>query len=259
MLKEFRADLHIHTCLSPCASLDLSPRKIVERAKAEHLDIIAVTDHNTAKNVRVVMIRGEKEGLKVIPGMEVQSREEIHILTLFPDWPSLSAWEAVVRQHLPETPNDPEFFGDQPVVDEDGNILEFEERLLINSLGLSLEEIRRQVLQRGGVFIPAHFDKESMSLISQLGFVPFDLDPDALEMGRKSQAAQPADPRDPSALIPRIVCSDAHRAEEIGRASTVFLLAEPSLEELRLAFRRKDGRKIVDRVFPGSSPGWDPG
>jgi PHP family Zn ribbon phosphoesterase len=251
MLKEYHADLHIHTCLSPCASLDLSPRRIVERAVEERLDLIAITDHNIARNVPAVMHHAEKFGLKIIPGMEVQSREEIHILTLFPDWPSLSAWEAVVMEHLPQIPNDPEFFGDQPVVDEEGNILEFEERLLINSIDYSLNEIRSQVLQRGGLFIPAHFDKESLSLISQLGFVPLDLEPEALEMGRKNQAALAVDPRDPSAGIPRVVCSDAHQVEDIGRTRTVFLLAEPTLDELRMAFQGKEGRKVVKMVFPG--------
>jgi PHP family Zn ribbon phosphoesterase len=253
MLKEFHADLHIHTCLSPCASLDLSPRRIIERALEERLDLIAITDHNTARNVPAVMRQGEKQGLRIIPGMEVQTREEIHILTLFPDWASLNAWEGVVWEHLPAIANDPEFFGDQPVVDEEGNILEFEERLLINSVDLSLNEIRDQVLQRGGLFIPAHFDKDSLSLVSQLGFVPFDLEPDALEMGRKTEAALPKDPRDPSAAIPRVVSSDAHLAEDIGRARSIFLLAEPTLDELRLAFRGKDGRKVLKLIFPDAS------
>jgi PHP family Zn ribbon phosphoesterase len=237
MLKEYHADLHIHTCLSPCASLDLSPRRIVERAVEEGLDLIAITDHNIARNVPAVMHHAEKFGLKIIPGMEVQSREEIHILTLFPDWPSLSAWETVVME------------------DEEGNILEFEERLLINSIDYSLNEIRSQVLQRGGLFIPAHFDKESLSLISQLGFVPPDLEPEALEMGRKNQAALAVDPRDPSAGIPRVVCSDAHQVEDIGRTRTVFLLGEPTLDELRMAFQGKEGRKVVKMVFPGPSQG----
>ncbi len=255
MLKEYHADLHIHSCLSPCASLDLSPRRIVERAQEEGLDLIAITDHNTARNVPAILQQAEKFGVKILPGMEVQSREEIHILTLFPDWPSLHSWAVLVREHLPAIPNDPEFFGDQPVVDAEGNILEFEERLLINSVDYSLNEIRGQVFQRGGLFIPAHFDKDSLSLVSQLGFVPFDLAPDALEMGRKTQAALPKDPRDPSAAIPRVVCSDAHQAEDIGRARTIFLLAEPTLDELRMAFQGKDGRKVLKLIFPDASRG----
>ena len=150
MLREYRADLHIHTCLSPCASLDLSPRKIVERAREERLEIIAVTDHNSARNVRVVAGLGEGLGLKVIAGMEVQTREEIHLLTLFPGWEAMAPWEEEVYRHLPDVKNDPEVFGDQPVVDEEGNILAFEDRLLINSLDLSLEEIIQGVEERGG-------------------------------------------------------------------------------------------------------------
>jgi PHP family Zn ribbon phosphoesterase len=166
MLREYRADLHIHTCLSPCASLDLSPQRIVERAKAERLDIIAITDHNTAKNVQAVMELGEREGLKVIPGMEVQTREEIHLLSLFPGGSSITFWDEEVYQHLPDVKNDPEFFGDQPVVDFEGNILHFEERLLINSLDLSLEEVKHRVEVKGGLIVPSHFDKGSFSLIS---------------------------------------------------------------------------------------------
>lgn len=251
MLKEYFADLHIHTCLSPCADLDLSPREIVERAKKERLKIIAITDHNTAQNVRVVMGLGEQRGLKVIPGMEVQTREEIHLLTLFPDWPSTAAWEEEIYRHLPDMRNDPGIFGDQPVVDEEGNILKFEERMLLNSIDLSLEEVKHRVEQHGGLIIPSHFDKGSFSLISQLGLIPQDLKLEALEMSRKSPLRKPAGMAEASSSLPRIISSDAHRLEDIGSAYTVFLLAEASLEELRMAFRGQAGRRIVKRVDGG--------
>lgn len=251
MLREYSADLHIHSCLSPCASLDLSPREIVERAVTECLDIIAITDHNTAKNVQVVMRLGEKRGLKVIPGMEVQTREEIHLLALFPDWPSTAAWDEEVRQHLPDVPNDPEIFGDQPVVDEEGNILGFEERLLLNSVALSLEEARRRVEAHGGLTIPSHFDKGSFSLISQLGLIPEDMELEALEMSRKSQFREAGGMANVSPHIPRIVSSDAHRLEEIGGARTILLLADASLKEVRLAFRGREGRRIVKKIDSG--------
>ena len=248
MLREYSADLHIHSCLSPCASLDLSPQKIVERAGAESLDIIAVTDHNTARNVRVVMGLAEKRGLNVIPGMEVQTREEIHLLALFPDWPSTAAWDEEVRRHLPDVRNDPDVFGDQPIVDDEGNILEFEERLLLNSVDLSLEEVKRRVEGHGGMSIPSHFDKGSFSLISQLGLIPEDMELEVLEVSRKTHFMSMANV---SPHIPRIISSDAHRLEDIGNARTIFLLAEATLEELRLAFRGQDGRKIVKRVDSG--------
>jgi PHP family Zn ribbon phosphoesterase len=248
MLREYSADLHIHSCLSPCASLDLSPRDIVERAKAESLDIIAVTDHNTAKNVRVVMGLAERRGLKVIPGMEVQTREEIHLLALFPDWPSTAAWDEEVRRHLPDVRNDPEVFGDQPIVDDEGNILEFEERLLLNSIDLSLEEVKRRVEGHGGMTIPSHFDKGSFSLISQLGLIPEDMELEVLEVSRKTQFPGMGKV---TSHISRIISSDAHQLEDIGSARTIFLLAEATLEEMRLAFRGQEGRKIVKRVDGG--------
>jgi len=251
MLREYNADLHIHTCLSPCASLDLSPRKIVERAKNESLDIIAITDHNTAKNVQVVMRLGEKVGVKVIPGMEVQTREEIHLLALFPDWPSTAAWDEEVRRYLPDVPNDPEVFGEQPVVDEEGNILGFEERVLLNSIDLSLESVKERIERYGGMMVPSHFDKGSFSLISQLGFIPQDMELEALEMSRRSEFLEQGRILDAPPRIPRIVSSDAHSLGDIGSARTIFLLADASLRELRLAFRGQEGRQIVRRMDRG--------
>jgi hypothetical protein len=244
-LREFHADLHIHTCLSPCASLDLSPRNIVEQAKFQGLDIIAITDHNTAKNVQVVMRLGEKGGIKVIPGLEVQSREEVHLLTLFPDWPSTAAWAEEVSRSLPEMKNDPLLLGDQPIVDEDGNILELEERLLLNSLSLSAEEIIHRVRIKGGLVIPSHFDRGSFSLISQLGFIPPAMPLEALEVSRSRKSSPESVWRDGSRTIPLIASSDAHSQEEIGGGRTIFLLAEASVDELRLAFGNLQGRRIV--------------
>ncbi len=249
MLKEYIADLHIHTCLSPCASLDLSPREIVKRARKECLDIIAITDHNTVKNVHVTMQLGEQTGLKVIPGLEVQSREEIHLLTLFADWPAAAAWAEVVYQHLPDVRNNPEYFGDQPVLDKAGNIREFEERLLLNSIDLSLNDIKERVEGYGGLMIPSHFDKDSFSLISQLGLIPEDIQLEALEMSRRSRNRQPASIQDVS--LARIISSDAHGLEDIGSAKTILLLADASLAEVRLALRGEAGRRIVKRIDRG--------
>jgi len=248
MLREYSVDLHIHSCLSPCASLDLSPRKIIEQAKSAGLDIIAVTDHNTARNVEVVMRVGERAGVKVIPGMEVQTREEIHLLALFPDWPATAAWEEEVNRFLPDVKNDPEMLGDQPIVDEEGNILRFEERLLLNSIALPLGEVKRRVEQKGGLTIPAHFDWGPFSLITQLGLIPENLQFEALEVSRKRKISTPGGSPDVPLSIPRIASSDAHQLEDIGRARTIFLLEDASLPELRLAFRGEGGRR-VDKII----------
>ncbi len=136
----------------------------------------------------------------------------------------------------------PEVFGDQPIVDDEGNILEFEERLLLNSIDLSLEEIKRRVEGHGGMVIPSHFDKGSFSLISQLGLIPEDMELEVLEASHRTHFPSMGNV---SPHIPRIVSSDAHRLEDIGNARTIFLLAEATLAELRLAFRGQEGRKIV--------------
>ncbi len=213
--------------------------------------MIAITDHNSARNVRAVAELGGAKGLKVLAGMEVQTREEIHLLTLFPDWDSLAPWEEEVSRHLPQVKNDPEVFGDQPIVDEEGNILGFEERLLINSLDLSLEEVKRGAEERGGLVIPSHFNKGSFSLISQLGMLPPHLQLEALEMTRRTELGGSGLPVQPAPSIPRVVYSDSQFPEDIGSAYTVYLMAEPSLEELRLALGGKEGRRIVQRVDRG--------
>ncbi|HSR11482.1 MAG TPA: PHP domain-containing protein, partial [Thermodesulfobacteriota bacterium] len=220
MLQEYRADLHIHTCLSPCASLDLTPMTIVRRALAERLNIIAVTDHNSAKNVHPVAQIGGQLGLKVVPGMEVQTREEVHLLALFPDEVSAERCGREFYGHLPEVMNDPETSGYQPVVNADEEILEFEEKLLINSLDLSIERVKGKVEEAGGLVIPSHVDKTAFSLISQLGFLPPDLKLDAVEVSRW---ARPAFLDEFARLYPSlslIVSSDAHAPEEVGCAFT---------------------------------------
>ncbi len=254
MLREFNADLHIHTCLSPCGSLDLSPRRIIEHAKMEALDIIAITDHNTARNVQKVMQLGEREGIKVIPGLEVQSREEIHLLTLFSSWESAAVWAEEVDKNLPPVRNEPEILGDQPVVDEEGNILEFEERLLLNSLNLSAEEISRHVHKSGGLTIASHYNRGAFSLLSQLGFIPPDMPLDALEISRQRDLSPGEVWTDGSRVIPQIVSSDAHRPEDIGSGRTVLLLAEATLDEVRLALARKAGRRIVKFLYKPLDP-----
>ena len=250
-LQNFSADLHIHTCLSPCASLDLSPQGIVDQARDKGLDIIAITDHNTAKNVLAVMLQGAKQHLTVIPGLEVQTREEVHLLTLFPDWPSASAWDEEVRRHLPDVLNDPETFGDQPLVDAGGNIIGYEERLLLNSTDFSLEEVRKRVEEYGGMTIPSHFDRGSFSLISQLGWVPEGMKLEALEMSRWSDSRKMRERAEAPSWVPRISSSDAHCLKDIGSARTIFLLAEATLGEIRLACRERTGRRIVQRIDSG--------
>jgi PHP family Zn ribbon phosphoesterase len=237
MARVYAADLHVHTCLSPCADEEMSPRNIVRTAVEGGLDIIAVTDHNSGKNVRAVKEAASDLQLTVIPGMEIQSREEVHLLSLFGSIEVLEEWDSYIYEYLPDVLNDPAIFGYQPIVDKEGYVLRFEERLLINSLDLSLEAVVEGVGDRGGICIPAHVDREAFSIIGHLGYIPPDLPLAAVEVT--------GDRRD---MVPEgyevVTDSDAHFLDTIGTRRTLFLLEAPTFEEVCRGLRGEGGRRI---------------
>lgn len=239
MVRVYAADLHVHTCLSPCADEEMSPNNIVRAAREASVDIIAVTDHNSGKNAQAVMEAAADLPLTVIAGMEVQSREEVHLLSFFGSVEILEEWDTFIYEHLPDVRNDPEVFGYQPIVDTEGYILRFEEKLLINSLDLSLEEVVTGVADRNGICIPAHVDREAFSIIGQLGYIPSDLPITAVEIT--------GDKRD---MVPEryevVTASDAHFLRAIGTKRTLFLLEAPTLEEIGRALRREGGRRVTE-------------
>jgi PHP family Zn ribbon phosphoesterase len=175
------ADFHIHTALSPCADVDMTPNNIVNMAKLSGLDIIAITDHNSIENVASCMMVGEKAGLKVIPGMELQTKEEVHVLCLFNSYSSALQFQKFVYSKLPIVKNNERIFGEQLIVDEYDNVIGKNERLLLTSTNISLDEAFYEVKSLGGVFIPAHIDKSANGIISNLGFIPENLDIRTLE------------------------------------------------------------------------------
>jgi PHP family Zn ribbon phosphoesterase len=239
MVKVYAADLHVHTCLSPCADEEMSPRNIVRTALDTSVDIIAVTDHNSGKNARAVMAAAADLPITVIAGMEVQSREEVHLLSFFKSIEILEEWDAFIYEHLPDVRNDPGVFGYQPIVDTEGYVLRFEEKLLINSLDLSLEEVVKGVADRDGICIPAHVDREAFSIIGQLGYIPPDLPLAAVEITGAQRDVVPE-------RYEVVTASDAHFLREVGTKRTLFLLETPTLEEIQRSLRREGGRRITE-------------
>jgi len=223
----FSCDLHIHSALSPCGSLDMSPRAIVSKAQEEGLDIIAITDHNIAENgVRAGGFNGESAPL-VLFGMELQTVEELHLLVILGDEETAMELQELVYHHLPDMKNDPDYFGDQVVLDERDEIVRFEERLLLNSTTIPLEEAVAWVKAKGGLAIPSHIDSPTFSIISQLGYVPEDVPFDALEVKRKERIKDILGfilPKD----IPLVSFSDAHYLKDIGRRRIHLTMEEPS-------------------------------
>ncbi len=168
---KFAYDFHIHSCLSPCGDSDMTPRNIVNMAKIMGYDIIALTDHNTSENCEAVMKAGKEIGLTVIPGMELCTSEEVHIVCLFPDLEKARSFSSYIYETLPPVKNKPAVFGEQTVMDSNDNVLRTEERLLITASSLSAHKVSEAVAQYGGICYPAHIDRSSFSIISNLGTI----------------------------------------------------------------------------------------
>lgn len=180
-------DFHIHSCLSPCGDADMTPNNIVNMAKLSGLDTIAISDHNTVGNVRAAMSVGERVGVKVVPGMEVQTAEEVHILTLYPSIEAAEVAAKAVYARLPDIKNRPEIFGEQVFMDENDAVTGYEEKLLIASAEMDVRELFDLVKSVGGAFIPAHVDRHSYSVLTNLGFIPDDLGITKIEVSRKTE------------------------------------------------------------------------
>lgn len=241
MLREFKADLHVHTCLSPCADLAMLPTTIVKQAKMQNLDMIGICDHNSAENVLAVKKAGAREGLHVLGGMEITSREEVHVLALFDDDPSLWEMQNIVYENL-SGENDEDFFGEQVIVDEHDSPVALSDKLLIGATDLSIDEIVKLVHSLKGVAIASHIDRESFSIIAQLGFIPEGLSLDALEISPNCRSNEIADYK--SYGFPLVTCSDAHFLTDIGKASTTFLLDIATFREVVMAFHGVEGRHV---------------
>ncbi|MEO0137029.1 MAG: PHP domain-containing protein [candidate division WOR-3 bacterium] len=251
MLRWFRADLHIHTCLSPCGDLTMSPLRIVKMAYEMGLNIIGICDHNSAENVRAAMNAAELIGkerthsspLAVLPGMEVCTKEEVHIIGLFRKLEDVLKLQTLVYQTLPEEKNNPELFGEQIIANEYDEVEGYSERFLIGASTLTVKGVVDQIHRFNGIAIASHIDREGFSLIGQLGFIPEDLPLDALEISANITIDDALKRFPEIKKFPIIRSSDAHFLEDVGKATTSFLLEEPTLAEIKTAFMLQKGRR----------------
>lgn len=241
---EFRADLHIHTCLSPCADIGMTPLRIIEKAASLGLNIIAISDHNSVENAEVARRLGMKKGINAIPGMEITSSEEVHVLGLFRYIEDAWKMQNIVYENLQPGENDENAFGMQVVVNEEEEVLGFNRRLLIGATRLSVNNLVEAIHSFNGIAIAAHIDREGFGIISQLGFIPSDLKLDALEISSRVPIKEAESRFKEYSHIPWIVSSDAHSLNDIGKACTGFFMEHSTFEELRLALKGTGGRKI---------------
>lgn len=206
--------------------------------------MIALTDHNSTANCPAFAAAAARaDGVTPLFGAEVTTAEEIHVVCLFGDMASATDFGAYLTPRLGPVKNNPEIFGDQPIVDADEQILGFEERLLAGTTDLPLDTLTASVHARGGLVIASHIDRLINSLFSQLGMWPPELALDACDLSPRAQASawRARVPRS----VPFVRTSDAHYLEDIGRQFTSFRLAAPTFAELALALRGEAGRGIV--------------
>ena len=216
-------DLHMHSCLSPCGDDDMTPHNIAAMAMLNGLEIIALSDHNTAKNVPALMEAAEEWGLTVVPAIEAESAEEVHLLCLFPTVEAALDMGEILEEHLPPIKNKPEIFGEQRIMNSRDEQIGSIEKLLINATDLPIEEIKAMVEERGGVCIAAHIDRSSNSIISNLGFVPEEMNFRTLELSKRATPDMSSDPK-----YKYIHDSDAHYLTDISEAVWRLTLEEKS-------------------------------
>lgn len=217
------------------------PRAIIERALAAKLDLIAICDHNASENVGFVIKAAEGKPLKVLPGMEITSSEEVHLLALFDTLTDLKNIQDLIYDHLPGT-NREEIFGCQAVVNQLDEVEGFNDRFLLGATKLPLAQIIEGIHRFHGLAIAAHIDRESFSVLGQLGFLDPELPFDALEVSRRTGIGKARQRYPELRAYPFLESSDAHSIGDIGQGITNIFLAEGTICELKMAFAGRDGR-----------------
>lgn len=234
----FRADLHLHSCLSPCGDLECSPTAIAAAARRRGLDMVALTDHNSALNCPAFAEACRRYELSALFGLEATSREEVHLLCLFGELQQAIAAGEVLYRVLADVPNIPEKLGDQVYVDVDENILGTVAKHLVGALDLSVDQLRELVTSHGGLFVPAHIDRAVNSMGSQLGFLP------------QAPYAAVEVTRSPCPLdtygYTRICDSDAHFLDDIGTRWFEFEAESADFASLADALARNQIRLSIE-------------
>lgn len=247
MADRVAADLHVHSALSPCGADEMTPPGMLLTAERRGIRVLGVVDHGTARNALAFFEAAQAFEVRLFVGLEVESAEGVHILALFDTAEAALDMDAVIAGHLPDLPNRPDLFGEQHLVDEWGNRVGVDERLLVTATDLPIERIALLTAERGGLSIPAHIDRAANGLLPTLGFVPPDLQVELFEL---SPHLAPPDARarwPELAGRPLMSGSDAHFLADIGKATTPL---SPELAQAPLSVREW-GRALARELCRG--------
>ncbi|WP_405381694.1 PHP domain-containing protein [Phascolarctobacterium sp.] len=245
------ADFHVHTLLSPCAEVEMTPHHILLRAAEFGIGAVAITDHNASANVAAAMELSEKYGVKVFPGMEVECAEEAHLVVLFDTLEQLASWQAVVDKHMNGMMNDADKFGAQYVVDAEDELVQVEERMLLAPLSLTAAQVVEHVTALGGLVLAAHVDKPAYSLVGQLGFIEPDSGLAAAEISTTGwRNGCQARWQRLTGFLPFVTDSDAHNILDfIQGPKNLLTVEELTVAEVRKALQGMEGRSLVAGKF----------
>lgn len=219
-------DFHIHSCLSPCADMEMTPHSIAGMSYINGLNAIAVADHNCARNIRAVAKAAEQYGICTVPAIEAESAENIHLLCLFPDIDAAEEMGALLESHLPPIKNRPDIFGEQWIMNELDEKAGQIDALLINATDLTIEQIKEETQNRGGICVAAHIDREKNGIVAILGCVPDNMNFSTLEL------SDTAGDRKKDAKYKYITNSDAHTLTDISQKVNFLEVEEINIQEI---------------------------
>ncbi|AKL95079.1 PHP domain-containing protein [Clostridium aceticum] len=225
-------DLHIHSGLSPCADNDMTPNNIIRMAQLKGIEAVAITDHNCTKNLASFIKVGEDNNIICIPGVEITTKEEVHLTVLFQSLIEAEEFQTILDDTLPRVKNDTRLFGNQYIYDEKDNIVEEYSTLLINALSLPLKEAVSEIRKLKGIPIPAHIDRNSFSILSNLGFIDSELGFKVVEVTQNCNFSELKKLHPYLKNYKKIISSDAHDLGEILEGGFFLKTQDKSIQEI---------------------------
>lgn len=232
-------DLHVHTCLSADAADDMTPTKVIDRAIANGLDVVAITDHNSTENLMAAYdyVKYELDGgITFIPGIEVEAAEEVHMICLFPDMASAARMGVLLGKNLHNKKNKANKLGHQYICNEFGEVEYEDDKLLRFPTKMTVEEIIFAAKQMKGLAIYAHMDHKANSVLSVLGSLPVFPQVKALEFTNNDKGRALAESVKAKYDKPFLFSSNAHSLDAINTKET-----SRDLEEFGDAIRNEKG------------------